>query len=268
VLARIGDPRFRGKEEWHLPADERLGFVKIPAGTFSMGDRKEKHHVELPEYFIGRFPVTVDQFRAFVDDSGHRLFDDKCLAGAGNHPVAYVNWFDALAYCDWLTGRLRGWADAPEGLVALLRKPRGKAWRVALPSEAEWERAARGAVGRTFPWGEEPAGPERANYDKTGIGGTSAVGCFASGRSPCGCLDMAGNVWEWTRSLDKKYPYDSADGREDLKDKKGKRVLRGGAFDLVELALRCAFRSGNNGPDDAYGYYGFRVVLAPFLSGI
>jgi formylglycine-generating enzyme required for sulfatase activity len=79
---------------------------------------------------------------------------------------------------------------------------------------------------------------------------------------------MAGNVWEWTRSLDKKYPYDPADGREDLKDKKGNRVLRGGAFNFVENLVRCAVRYWDDDPDSAFDSYGFRVVLSPFLSGI
>jgi formylglycine-generating enzyme required for sulfatase activity len=266
TLARIGDPRFRGKEQWHLPADERLGFVEVPAGPFTMGEGGEERKVKLPEYFTGRFPVTVDQFRAFVEESKHRPDNEKCLKGIGNHPVVHVNWFDAMAYCDWLTGKLRDWEGTPGDLAALLRKPRGKAWRVTLPSEAEWEKAARGADGRTYPWGEE-LDPERANYYKTGIGATSAVGCFGGGESPCGCLDMAGNVWEWTRSLHKKYPYDPADGREDLKDKKGPRVLRGGAFNGAESDLRCANRWGYS-PDYALDYGGFRVVLSPFLSGI
>ena len=266
-LARIGDPRFRGEDEWHLPVDELnnlLGFVKIPAGQFIMGEDEKKHKLTLPDYYIGRYPVTVDQFKVFLDDSKHQPADKDCLKGLGNHPVVYVNWFDAMAYCEWLTKKLREWQPGiPQELAGLFRQ----GWRISLPSEAQWEKAARGTDGRRYPWGEEED-PNRANYDKTGIGATSAVGCFAKGKSPYGCLDMAGNVWEWTRSLYKEYPYDPKDGRENLEDKEGYRVFRGGSFHLVvENYVRCAPRYGLHVPDLADDGGGFRVVLSPFLSG-
>ena len=261
-LARIGDPRFRGPEEWHLPVDELLGFVKIPAGQFIMGEDREKHELTLLDYYIGRYPVTVDQFKVFLDDSKHQPGDKNCLKGFGNHPVVYVNWFDAMAYCEWLTKKLREWQPGtPAELAGFLRL----GWRVTLPSEAQWEKAARGTDGRVYPWGKKED-PNRANYDKTGIGTTSAVGCFAKGKSPYGCLDMAGNVYEWTRSLYKGYPYKPKDGRENLEDKAGRRVLRGGAFYNHEDLVRCALRL-NYYPGYADGFVGFRVVLSPFLSG-
>ena len=216
--------------------------------------------MELPDYYISRYPVTVDQFRAFKD-SGYTPSDDRCLKGLGNHPVVFVDWFDAMAYCEWLTKKLQGWKGTPAELAGRLRQ----GWRVTLPSETQWEKAARGTDGRVYPWGKKED-PNRANYDKTGIGTTSAVGCFGKGKSPYGCLDMAGNVYEWTLSLYKEYPYDPKDGRENLEDKKGSRVLRGGTFLNNEHDVRCAYRYNSN-PDLADANSGFRVVLSPFLSG-
>jgi formylglycine-generating enzyme required for sulfatase activity len=211
ALANVGDPRFRA-DAWYLPDEPLLGFVKIPAGPFLMGSDDERdswllkaspqHKVKLPAYYITRYPVTVAQFRAFVDASGYQ-WGRSSQQGAAHHPVVYVSWHDALAYCYWLTARLREWSGTPEPLATLLRT---EDWRVILPSEAEWEKAARGADGRAYPWGNEPD-PNRANYDGTGINTTSTVGCFPHGASPYGVEELSGNIWEWTRSLEGDYPY-------------------------------------------------------------
>ena len=157
------------------------------------------------------------------------------LRGLPNHPVVAVTWHRALDYCTWLTERLREWAGTPEPLATLLRKD---GWQVLLPSEAEWEKAARGGDGRIYPWGKEPD-PNRANYANTGIDATSTVGCFPGGASAHGVEELSGNVWEWTRSLwgddwkkpSYRYPYKPDDGRENLDAADNiHRVLRGGAF--------------------------------------
>ncbi len=258
ALAIIGDPRFRA-DAWYLPDEPLLGFVEVPEGIFLM--------VPLPRYYIARYPVTVAQFRAFVEDSGYQPEDKESLQGLPNHPVVYVTWYEALKYCDWLTQRLLEWQGTPEPLAALLNR---EGWRMSLPSEAEWEKAARGTDGRIYPWGDKPD-PQRANYDETGINVTSAVGCFPAGVSPYGCLDMAGNVWEWTRSLwgtgwqkpDFKYPYNPKDGREDMEAPDNVlRVLRGGAFWHYHGYVRCAYRNWGR-PYYRYGGSGFRVVLLP-----
>ena len=174
-MDRLGDPRFRA-DAWYLPVDPLLGFVEVPAGKFRMGEGEKTHDVELPRYYIARWPVTVAQFQAFVKDSGFEPGDPDCLRGVPNHPVVWVSWHNARAYCDWLTGQLRAREGMPEPLAGLLREgAEGSGpWAVRLPTEAEWEKAARGTDGRIFPWGDAPD-PNRANYADTGIIATSAV---------------------------------------------------------------------------------------------
>ncbi len=227
-----------------------------------------QHPVQLPRYFVGRYPVTVAQFAAFVAEGGYEPRDPDCIGGRANHPVAWVTFNDALNYCGWLGKTLRDWAETPEPLAGLLRNG---GYRITLPSEAEWERAARGPDGRLYPWGDAPLEARHANYRETGIGGTSPVGSFPDGASACGCLDMAGNVWEWTRnawggSIDKAafgYRYASGDGRADLVAGCDRIcVSRGGAFADDVSSLRCAYRYGFN-PDRRSGGIGFRVVVSP-----
>jgi formylglycine-generating enzyme required for sulfatase activity/energy-coupling factor transporter ATP-binding protein EcfA2 len=286
VVGKLGDPRF-DSDHWYLPDDNMLGFVHIPAGSFLMGSDPEKdpdardneqpqHKVTLPEYYLARYPVTVAQFRAFIEETKYDYFDKKFLEDPPNRPIRYIKWFGALAYVRWLQKKLsvvsRQWT-AKESLGEIERA----FWQglaegnlaLALPSEAEWEKAARGD-GRIYPWGNEPD-PKRANYSDTGIGTTSAVGAFPDGASPYGLLDLSGNVYEWTRSLwgkdldepDFKYPYDPSDGRESLEAGDSHlRVLRGGAFYLSPRYVRCASRF-RIGPGNWDLYLGFRVCVSP-----
>jgi formylglycine-generating enzyme required for sulfatase activity len=182
-----------------------------------------------------------------------------------NHPVVRVTFHDALAYCSWLTGKLCEWAGTPPALKEML----ASGGCVTLPSEAEWEKAARGADGRIYPWGAV-FDTEKANTSEGGVGTTSAVGCYPEGASPYSVQDMSGNVWEWTRSLWGKdwskpewgYPYLTLDSRrEDLKAGDDiLRVLRGGGID--ERYARCAYRDWNY-PFYFRSHLGFRVVLRP-----
>ena len=285
ALGRIGDPRFR-LDAWYLPADPMLGFIEIPAGPFTMGSdpKKDKgafggeqpaHSVTLPAFYMARFPVTVAQFRAYVEDAGITPGDPDCLRGVANHPVVWVSWHEALAYCAWLTKKMAEGPETPDALRRVLR-PTGKgdkAWVVTLASEAEWEKAARGTDGRIYPWGSKPD-PDKANYNEAGIGGTSAVGCFPGGASPYGVEELSGNVWEWTRSLwgkdwDKPtftYRYAPGDGREDLSASDDiLRVVRGGSFYNTVRDVRAAFRLWY-GPDNRLTNFGFRVAVSPFFS--
>ena len=300
VLGQLGDPRF-DPVHWHLPADPLLGFRPVPAGVFTMGsDRSQdemtennerpEHSVELKEFFIARWPVTVAQFASFVQASSHAP-QNRSLQGIANHPVVYVSWQGAVAYCQWLNERLR--EIAPEYLKSftsnpkrephqtnsvletesVFRSPDQRFWQgladgtliVTLPSEAEWEFAARGSEGRLYPWGNQPD-LQKANYRDTGLLATSTVGCFPAGISPFGIEDLSGNVWEWTRSNYENYPYpeqgEKRQQREYLKAE-GWQVLRGGAFSADLDCVRCACCSPAPGYRDFN--YGFRVVVSPFL---
>lgn len=270
VLSAVGDPRF-DKDFYYLPREELRGFVLIPAGPFWMGsDQKDdpqaydvespKHQVALPDYYIQRYPVTAAQYRHFVERSNHKTSDEDSLKGPANHPVVWVSWYDALAYADWLTEEMKKNPRTPQELQKRLQA----GWRISLPSEAEWEKAARGTDGRIYPW-EGEFDPNRTNCAETGLGRTSAVGCFPGGRSPYGILDLSGNVWEWTRSKYEKYKYVPGDGREVIDRSGAARVLRGGSFYLSRGGVRCASRDGGRpglGGDDG----GVRLVLSPFTS--
>ena len=229
--------------------------VLIPAGEFLMGsdpakdkdgsEREQPQHLlYLPEYSIGKTPVTNAQYLAFVQSTGHtppeHWADGEPPRGKENHPVVNVSWYDAMEFCRWLT------------------EVTGKVY--TLPSEAEWEKAARGTDGRIYPWGDK-WDVTRCNTDEGGIGHTTPVDAYPLGASPYGVLDTAGNVWEWTRSLWKYYPYDAADGREDL-DSEGGRVARGGSFNSDRRSARCASRYGTY-PDGGNLSLGFRVVVSP-----
>ncbi|HEX4965563.1 MAG TPA: SUMF1/EgtB/PvdO family nonheme iron enzyme [Thermoanaerobaculia bacterium] len=266
TLAKLGDPRF-DPDRWFLPRDPLLGFVEISAGSFRMGsaegdpesygDERPQHEVVLPAFYMARYPVTVQQLSAFVTDSSHELQDRRALEGLSNHPAVLVTWLEALAYCRWLGEKLKG--EAAERLARGGKQAEPRAfWEglasgrlmVTLPSEAEWEKAARGTDGRNYPWG---AGfdPDRANTLESNVGDVSAVGCFPGGASPWGCEEMSGNVWEWTRSLwgtdpfnlAFRYPYKRQDGREDIKaSSQILRVVRGGSCFFDSRFARCAFR--------------------------
>ena len=203
--------------------------------------------VSIAPFEIARYPVTNAQFKRFMEANGAirtpTSWDDPQFGIVHpNHPVVGVNWHEAMAFCTWLTAHLRD----------------GYTYR--LPSEAEWERAARGSERRTYAWGESEPDPEHANFNQT-IGATTPVGCFVAGATPqTGLLDMTGNVWEWTRSVYQPYPYDPTDGREDDTEPAKKRfTLRGGAWYNQPIYLRAASRF-NYSPDYHDHYVGFRLA--------
>jgi formylglycine-generating enzyme required for sulfatase activity len=166
--------------------------------------------------------------------------------------VVNVSWRDAVAYCHWRTQKMR---------------EKGRQGQVQLPSEAEWEYAARGRDGHEYPWGNEPPDKDRCNFDNN-VGDTSPVGSYPKGATLEGVQDLAGNVWEWTRSKWEKYPYPADEaGRKQREALTGddRRVLRGGAFNNSPGYVRCASRGGGE-PDGRGSDVGFRVVVSPLPS--
>ena len=229
-----------------LPPDRRIHektgieLVRISSGPFLYGD--DKKTVELAEFWIGRSPVTNAQYKRFLDaNPAYSVpfynadwakpynWDKKTRtypADKADHPVVLVSWNDAKAFCDWAGLRL--------------------------PTEQEWEKAARGDKdGRNYPWGDDWV-DGRCNTSEAGVGGTTRVGQYLpQSDSPYGCADMAGNVWEWTASW--------------YSEKQSGRVLRGGSWDYNQRLARVSIRVSNS-PDYAINNLGFRPV-APVDSG-
>ncbi len=256
-------------DQWFLPDTAMLGFVEIPAGPFLMGSDPEidtlafdnerwssdhaQQTVDLPTFYIGQYEVTVAQFRAFVAATDFRV-DPQMLEGLPDHPVTSVSWPDALAYCRWLETTLKESPETPSQLRDLLHDR----WKIGLPSEAEWEKAARGTDGRIYPWGDRPR-QNRANYARAG---TTPVGSFDCPDCNFGLSDISGNVWEWTRSPYQPYPYTRTDDFEDL-DRDALWVMRGGSFIDSEQNIRAAIRGGAD-PGVRRPFIGFRLVLSHF----
>ena len=221
------------------PSPIDFDWIHIPAGEFLMGEGDGQHTVYLPDYQIARYPVTNAQYKHFVDTTGHRApkhwKKGQIPRGKEQHPVVHVSWRDAVAFCQWAG--------------------------VQLPSEAQWEKAARGADGRIYPWGNQKPTPKLCNLGWS-EGDTTAVGNYSpQGDSPYGVADMAGNVWEWTSSLNKPYPYEAEDGREDAEGD-GRRAVRGGSWNFNPLDVRAALRNWSN-PVNRNGYLGVRLVSSP-----
>lgn len=227
----------------------------------SYREEAPQHQFILPSYAIACTPVTNAQYATYVAETSaiapihwHGCQPPESVL---KHPVTNVSWQDANSFCAWLTQRIRGQELEVGAQGADHQYQRFTEFR--LPSEAEWELAARGTDGRSFPWGNEWLSGY-ANTREAGLAQTQAVGSCAAGASPYGCLDMAGNVWEWTASLDRLYPYDSADGREDLQAS-GRRILRGGCYANPHGYARCACRFRLN-PGIMNDFLGFRLAAS------
>lgn len=241
-----------GRGSTRIRETDAAVMVYVPAGGFWMGsegsdpdaddDEKPRHRVHEDAFWIDRTEVTNAQYQKCVEAG---VCSPPEASGSGtrdtyygdpefdDYPVLYVTWHQAQQYAEWAGGRL--------------------------PTEAEWEYTARGPNGSIYPWGNEAPDGALANYGSL-VGDTTAVGSYPDGASWFGALDMAGNVWEWTGSLYKSYPYDAADGREDL-GATGYRTLHGGAFNDAARAVRGADRVGDN-PDLSYDTVGFRLAAS------
>jgi formylglycine-generating enzyme required for sulfatase activity len=260
-----------------------ITFVRVPAGEFYMGSDKERdpdadddeqplHLVHLDEYWIGKYPITNPQYQAYVQDAKRKSPDhwsgDSIPKGILQHPVVNVSWDDAQDFCQWL-----------------LDKAKAHGLRVRLPTEAEWEKAARGGLQiprlrdghitglidnpfpqRIYPWGNDKPSHKYCNFNLN-VNNPTPVGRYSPlGDSPYGCADMVGNVWEWTSSLwgkdpskpDYGYPYDPHDWRRKDPASRDRRVLRGGSFRSEPRFVRCSLRYGYM--QDVLDDDGFRVV--------
>jgi formylglycine-generating enzyme required for sulfatase activity len=254
-------------DAWFLP-NEMLGFVEIPAGSFTMGsdaavdpmlfesERWSNEHkqgqVDLPAFYIGRYEVTVAQFTAFINATH---FASKWASqGPADHPVVNVSWTDALAYARWLEQQLKLSTQTPVVIKAKLND----GWHITLPNEAQWEKAARGSDGRIFSWGNDGRlASDHANFSS---GTTTAVGKFACALCAYSLSDMSGNVWELTRSPYRGYPFDANVTMPE--HAKALYVMRGGAFNDGINNIRAAVRGGID-PGARRPFIGFRLVLTP-----
>jgi formylglycine-generating enzyme required for sulfatase activity len=248
-----------GEGDAATPSSGEPEMVPIPAGEFTMGSdpradaaagelEQPQHVVHLPAVHLSKTPVTNDLYLVFVRDAAYpapgHWQDGTPPVGRERHPVVGVTWHDADAYCRWLS------------------ELTGKAY--SLPSEAQWEKGARGSDRRIYPWGDG-WDPQRCNTAESGRWSTTPVDAYPGGASPYGLLDVAGNVWEWTGSLCTAYPC-APDGEQDAVDDPGRRVLRGGSFGYRARYARCAYRL-RLGPDNSGKDIGFRVALAPAGAG-
>jgi formylglycine-generating enzyme required for sulfatase activity len=234
VLGYLGDPR--------------LGeMLVIPAGNFFMGEGSEQHELFLPDYQLGKYPVTNVEYRRFIDAGGYQ--DKRWWTEAGwleigqkqseprfwqdarfdkpNQPVIGLSWYECVAYCRWLSAETERFCR--------------------LPTEAEWEKGARGDDGRIYPWGNE-FDPSRLNGRGPGdrqVCASTAVGLYPTGVSPFGLFDCVGNVWEWCATRWKKpFPYDTQhdEWQVDYLQGQNLRVLRGGSWYFKQDVTRCTHR--------------------------
>lgn len=253
------------EQMWQLPDDPMLGFVEIPAGEFTMGsnpalDRmayenerwsrnQRQGKIQLPDYYISRFEITVAQYNHFLSDSGSAA---KFKTGASSHPVTSVTWPEALAYSRWLDQRLRQSPNTPPALAEFLELGA----QVILPNEAEWEKAARGSDGQIFPWGSQPRS-DRAHF---GASTLARVGSIPCEECSFGLSDMSGNVWELTRSPFLDYPFNGTYSAVNLSDD-ALWVMRGGSYNDPINNVRAAVRGGVD-PGVRSETIGFRVVIS------
>jgi formylglycine-generating enzyme required for sulfatase activity len=235
-------------------AEAPEGMVLAPAGAFWMGSdadteaERPRRRVWLDAFYIDRHEVTFERYRAFLEATGREppfwgeawareydWVDGKYPEGYGDHPVVVVSWHDADAFCRWAGGRL--------------------------PTEAEWEKAARGTDGRRYPWGDRYETMRANAYgEEDGHLTSAAAGSYPSGESPYGARDMAGNVWEWCADWYDPAYYSRGPERNPKGPAEGARkVVRGGSLGAVPALLRTTFRMGND-PTFRAAAIGFRCV--------
>ena len=223
---------------WLRPADE-MTMVYVPEGTFPMGsedggsDESPVHDVTLDGFWIDQTEVTNAQYALCIEAG----ICSGSVSGEDDHPVVNVNWHEAEAYCAWVGGKL--------------------------PTEAQWEYAARGEDGRIYPWGDETPDCEIANYSGC-VGDTSPVGSYPDGASWVGALDMAGNVWEWASDWYASDYYENSPAENpEGPNSSSSKVVRGGAWFNYAFVVRTSNRNRFQ-PEYRYFNLGFRCASTPF----
>jgi toxoflavin biosynthesis protein ToxD len=261
-LMQVVDEQGRDQYRYIMPP-----LCEVPVGTFLMGsdwrhdprandNESPQHPVSVPAFQIAMYPLTVMEYACFVQATDRRvptpahsswlpnLSLQEQVAERPDHPIVNISWRDALEYAEWLS------------------ESTGERWR--LPSEAEWEKAARGTDGRIYPWGND----RNKMYANTAEGEphtTTPIGSYPQNISPHGAFDMAGNVWEWTSTVFKPYPYLAFDGREEMRVTvryTKARVFRGGSWNVELRDARAARRAFHN-PKGWRHDIGVRLVLGP-----
>ena len=255
ILGVLGDPRINPPP-----------MVNVEAGEFPMGSKENEdeqpvHRVYLDEFMIGKYPVTNEEFKVFIEAEGYknealwtpegwnwlkkeninepRYWHDRKWNGP-NFPVVGVGWYEAAAYAKWLS--------QTTGV------------KYALPTEAQWEKAARGSKGLVYPWGNK-FDKNLCNSGEGGLNRTNPVGVFPGGASPYGCMDMAGNVWEWCADWYGKDYYKKSPAKNPMGPSNGSdRVFRGGSWFDVDWFCRAAYRGWAIHPAGRGVGLGFRLV--------
>lgn len=271
VKSKAKEVYLNEKGFWEADYGGGMVMVYIPAGRFTRGsnvgkgeekDEIPEHEVHLDAYWMGKYEVTLGQYKEFVAATGHRQLPDyvATYSPGADHPAVGVSWEDADACCRWLSKKM--------GL------------EFKLPTEAQWEKAARGTDGRLYPWGNDPPNGKRSNFaDKQfvqlskrnrwvnatsddGYAYTAPVGSYTGGASPYGLYDMAGNVWEWCRDWYQHNYYKNSPRENPTGPGDGGgfpvRVVRGCSFDYPVEYLRCSNRAFVK-PSVHQQFLGFRL---------
>lgn len=241
IVYEAGDERIRDKDD--------MVMVYIPEGVFKMGnsagrdDEKPERDVQLDAYWIDKYEVTVGQYQKCVTDGVCRdpkQFDSNTRKSYYNnpsfqdYPVIFVDWNQAQAYCKWVDGDL--------------------------PTEAQWEKAARGTKGSEYPWGNSRPNKDLANFSETGLRDTSEVGSFPDGASDYGVMDMAGNVWEWVRDWYRASYNASETDNPTGPSNANEKVTRGGSWFMRADYLSSTSRNISRLPTNSFSGLGFRCI--------
>jgi formylglycine-generating enzyme required for sulfatase activity len=272
LLGDLGDPRFPLTfDDWRnelakiAAGDESGYFCRIPAGRYLVGssdDDPEAGDEEKPQYqfqlqqdiWIARYPVTNAQWQAWVAVGGEQSrFADATDVNGANQPVVGVTWHWCNSFCEWFSNAVA--SRLPDGYV------------LRLPMEAEWEAAARGGDGRIYPWGYGWAPDYAATQEDKATREwewSTPVGCYPTGAAPCGAIDMAGNVDEWTADI-----WQSHLGAKEAFVDDELRIVKGGYYSGERVYVRCSARDRDY--PVVFGLYsaiGFRIVVAPPLAHV